>query len=268
MKYILNIFLALLFSLPALAQSQKPYLAVYANPQPGFEIYWEREKTDGFIFIADTWDSFPEFLKQAKINARGRKVILNLSTHGGEQGLLYLAYPLFYETPWGERITVHIVKEASMGYIINEINKVFKPGEIQELDIEACFSGYVYSKSIRGNKELKHEGGNVIENCKEYPLFPVYGVPETFGLGNILHLQRHKYNLNINYIDLRETELNPIPQAIVDESEDNSSFNAMKEFLLTSQEFQYWRERFDKKYKLNLIWKHKEGKLFFYPEIK
>ena len=266
MKFILALLASLLFLLPAGAQSKEPFLSVYANPQPGYEIYWEQEK-EGFVFIADTWDSFPDYLKMTKSLAQGRKVILNISVHGGENGLLYLSYPLYVQLPWGEVAQLNITKECSMGYIVNEINKVFSPGEIQELDLEACFAGYVYTKSIRNNKELKHEGGNVIEDCKIYPQFPIYGVPQTFGLGNILHLQRHKYKLNINYKDLRETEIQPQLEPVVDESEDNPEFNAMKQFLLTSGEFQNWRERFNKKYKLNLIWEYKEGQLFTYPHI-
>lgn len=261
MKYVLCLLVSLFLFLPAGAtpSEKPPFLAVYANPQPGYEIYWEEEK-EGFVFIADTWDSFPEFLRMAKAMAGDRKLVINVSSHGGEDGLLYLSYPLFVQTPWGEVIAVNINKQASLGYVVNCINKEIPREQMQELDLECCFSGYLYTKSIRNNPELRHAGGNIIEDCKEYPSFPIYGVPETYGLGNILHLQRNKYKLNINYKDLRETEILPVLSPVVDESEDNLKFDAMKQFLLTSGEFQKWREKFNKKYKLHLIWKHSPSK--------
>jgi hypothetical protein len=199
-------FLCLLFCLvffqasAGIAQEEKPFIAVFCNPDPNFMVPWRwyRDKID-MIYKPQTWDDLHPFLQEVKKRAGSRKIVLDIDVHGSKEGYLYLQY---------DRQTPPLCKEehkASVGYVLNKIEEAL-PGRVQEVDLEACFAGIVYKKSIRNNPSLKHSEGDVVADHYSYPPFPVYGVRNFPNYMNSVFIQRWIIKTDIVLNDLRKYE--------------------------------------------------------------
>ncbi len=103
---------------------------------------------------------------------------------------------------------------ASFGYVVNQINKSF-PNRKVTVCFESCFAASAYKLTIRGaNKYSDKECKNFniseqyIEDCKDVPTYPIYGVGNVYGdgfssIGNVMYLQ-YRYHIRRWWIDLTE----------------------------------------------------------------
>lgn len=212
MKKLLLTFLTFFLitsNLPAGCES-KEFVAVFS--MPGTKDCWRDQKPDLF-FTASDWDDFDLFLKVVKKEAKSRKIVIDIDSHGSVDGELYIEYKNFGVT---------FSQEANLGYICNEIEKYISPKKITLL-LESCCSAAVY-KNLHEEVSI-HSDGDCFEPYKytRATLYPIYGVGEQLCWDNVIFLQR-KYGLYAAFKDLREWENKKVghididPKSITNES--------------------------------------------------
>jgi hypothetical protein len=198
------------------AKSDRPYfLAVFNGGPEGYPYDWEKIQPD-MLYTGATWDDFPVFLELVRHAAKDKEIIIDVSSHGSDTtGLLYIDYEAFgYEMTY----------EASMGYIINEIEK--KLPKVKALFLEACYSEMVMERSLTkknladSNHELGCAEGSHIEASDQYINFPVYGVGSSLNYNNTCFLQWY-YNVRAYFYDLRQFINHPPAKSTSEEREND-----------------------------------------------
>ncbi len=196
------------FLTPCLGLAQPPldrnsyFLAVFNTPE-GYVTDWDIIKPD-FKMCCNTWDDFPMFLRIVKQQAKNRPILIDVSVHGDDRtGLLWIDYDAF-----GQDMSY----AASMGYVINQIERTFPKGQVKSLFLEACYSEIVMEKSLTTQNLIHynddsefsyHEGGNQIEGTDTKIDFPVYGIGSSVNYNNTVFLQ-YFYNVKAYFYDLRQ----------------------------------------------------------------
>jgi hypothetical protein len=211
MKQFLILFFLIFVMLPPAAvpyEIDRPFIAVYCNSDERFLDEWVDDNRPNLLFKAKDWSDFPEFLTQVKVKAAGRPIILDIDTHGDERGLLWLSY---WKVTFIDKDSVKVQQVhyfSNFGYIFNKIDEILPPGELREIDSEACFAGEAFDAEKTKHDELNFSG-NIVENCRKPlpPNYGVYGVTNHYNLANATYLQRQKYREDIAIIDLRDLNL-------------------------------------------------------------
>lgn len=206
MKKLLFIYL-LIFSffipctLPSLSEENQPYVAVFLSPQ-GYTNDWPTKFHPDLLFTASTWNDFPVFLDLVAKNAKGRTIIIDISSHGEPvEGFLYISYQAY---------GYNMEYRSSIGYITNKIEEYLNPKQIKAVYLEACYAGICVEKtfSIKNFKEndlqIDHDYGNQIEPDRDGIIsFPLYGTSNCANYNNTIFLQDH-YNVKYEFNDLRQ----------------------------------------------------------------
>ena len=193
MKSLLVLFLVLstvFFNVAEGARSEKPFLAVFA--QPGAQLWWFMcpSREPDLYYTANDFDEFPKFLKLVKQMSKGRQEVwLDVDCHGGEDGYLYMQYEAFQQK---------YQDCASMGYIVNEIDR--SKVKCDKLLMENCYAEICMENGLNNTQCLE---GDQVENTKVYSFtYPIYGVTNCPNISNLVFLQ-DRYNIKPCFIDLR-----------------------------------------------------------------
>lgn len=178
---------------PAAPECEKEFLAVFT--MPGTNGDWDKYHPD-LYFVATAWKDLDNFLYLVKKQAHGRKIVIDVDSHGSpDTKLLYLQYVDPHGNLWSSQTTT--------GYIINRIDASLGK-ENKVLILEACFAGNCYKSTMRGNKTSTKEADKIF-NHPGVPKFPVYGVSNIANYNNTCFLQ-YKYHVNVSIEDLRKYE--------------------------------------------------------------
>ncbi len=161
-----------------------PFVAAFITPE--FQWEWVQAHPPDKLFVADKgWSQLPFFCREARKEAKGRPLVIDLTVHGSKRGLTI-------NTQYG-------ANRVSMGYVVNVIEQFAGSDDLTVL-LESCYPGNAYFNTIRGSstiKEFNHEGR---------PSFPIIGVGSGFSnWGNTVYLQWlfHTYPF---YEDMRNYE--------------------------------------------------------------
>jgi hypothetical protein len=193
-RVLLACFSAFLLLLPVNADTEKPFLAVYAsNDFPRED--WTRYKPD-LIYYSTDWKTFDSFLKAASQLAGGREIELDIQVHGDKK-----------LTCVGGTEKNPVFSDATMGYVVNHIERYLNPAKVTVF-LEACYGAYVYKTTMRGNRDPQYLG--YIEDCYHTPEFPIYGNGNHLGYNNIVYLQ-YFHNIMPLLRDLRDFEKEGLP---------------------------------------------------------
>lgn len=210
MKWCLSLLVAFFLLAPQAGlgreENAHDYLAVFCNP--GWEHEWDKYKPD-LVFTASDWDDFNTFLRVVRKQAGSHPIVLSVDTHGEDSG-----FYLQYQDPNKPNIDSHtdlITHQASMGYIVNEVNRYLNPRKVTMIT-EACYSGRALHNTLRGYPRSYHDDGDDLENTLYSLTFPIYGVgASTVNFGNTVFLQYY-YNFRTPFFqDIRQYERGELP---------------------------------------------------------
>lgn len=221
MKYFFTVLLSLLLAtLPVKANVEEfnAYVAVISSRNIAwfFEDY-PKYKTDAFIELSQ-WDNLPLALQYISKHAGNNPIFLDFMVHGDPGGL------------YVDNNSDDGYDRASMGYILNNINKYLKDKKIT-IHFESCYAAAAYRNTIRGAKP-RCDLDN-IEDLNYMPLTPVYGIGDGFsGSGPWMYLQT-KYHFKKWWVDLRDWD--PLgknkPLAFPERKGEKSDFSPTTELM-------------------------------------
>lgn len=169
-KNILVLLLTLLVisTTKPVSSGEQTFIAGYCNPGANKLTGWKEVKPN-FIRTATDWEPFEAFLLEVKKKAGNRPIILDIDCHGdpltGMAALQVMAYG-----------NIDCTDEASIGYILNTIEKVFgKHPKHLQVTLELCHAQYCYNKSLKMKSTLETEDFH-IQPYDHVPSYPVYGI--------------------------------------------------------------------------------------------
>jgi hypothetical protein len=193
-------FLALTLSVflwlaPALAQEQRPYLAIYTSADRVHRYSKDRfNHPIDLIVSAKNWDSFVPFLQKIKKEAQGRKIIIDLCAHGTDTVPVLLV---------GTEKHSYV---ATFGGVVNKIEENLE-GLPLVLVAETCFSPTVYSRSINPYPEIidPKKKKCLLEDRKAgNPNFPIYGITKSYSNPIPTCLESYLHSDMSMLVDLRQ----------------------------------------------------------------
>ncbi len=195
---ILSLALIVTFLCPALAQAPDYYLAEYISSDL-WNNYSDSPHVPDLKVRAKDWKSFEPFLKEVKKNANGRPIILDLSVHGID-GVPVCAV--------GNDKSSYL---ATVGAIINLIEKYIPAENIRACVFESCFGAETYNGSITPPETLlnPHAKGCLLKpRTKGSPSFKCYGVANFRNIPPCA-LEQFLHNEFVTLEDLRIYEARP-----------------------------------------------------------
>jgi len=205
---LLALLLSLFLLIVPCFSATRPYIAVFASPD-FWQEDWKKISPDLYVRTSD-WRVLDSFLERAKTESAGREIVIDIQCHGNSSGISLLGLKV------GSVNNHEIWDTASLGYVVNHIERVF-PNQHVVICLEACFAAKVYKDSIRNTPNLT---GNNIESCDHTPIYPIYGMVESFANYNNLTFLQYMHGIRCYMKDLRQYEFVDHIEPANEDSED------------------------------------------------
>lgn len=190
-KHLILLLLTLLFftSFKPVRSSPTEYTVLFADRYTKKEWRYYTSEID-YIKCSVDWRDLPVFVKNAVKRAKGRKIKFILSVHGSPQGILCMS-----NTKTGK------VAKSNMSYVIKTLNEYIPKGQLQDLELEACYAGICVQH--RNWTCLPVGIGECYDVNNETLDAPIYGATDSPNFFTSVYLQV-KHNLFVSIDQLTE----------------------------------------------------------------